>query len=177
MNKRRLSKASILALAAAGIMTLLMTPIAKSATFQVPAGTEVKVKFSGATKISSGKLEAGTRLPITLVEPIKIGDVLLVAEGAAGSAVVKKVEKASAPGKPGKLVVEFVDMGTRGGYRTADGSAIKLSGKVEKVGKGKKLLAYVTIIGVAFIKGGQGEIDTKQVYTATVAQTTVLQSE
>jgi len=177
MNKRRLAQASVLALAGVWIMALLSAPVAEAATFQLPAGTEVKVKFSGDTKISSGKIEPGTKLAITLAEPIRIGDVLLVAEGAAGSAVVKEVKKAAAPGKPGKIVVEFIDMGTRGGYRTVDGSAIKLSGKIEKVGKGKKLLAYVTIIGVAFIKGGQGEIDTKLIYTATVAQTTVLQSE
>jgi hypothetical protein len=177
MNKKRIFHVLMLALSVAGITTLMLAPVTEAATFQLPAGTEVKVKFSGATKISSGKIEPGTKLPITLAEPIKIGDVLLVAEGAAGSAVVKEVKKAAAPGKPGKLVVEFVDMGTRGGYRTADGSAIKLSGKVEKIGKGKKLLSYVTIIGIAFIKGGQGEIDTRQVYTATVAQTTVLQSE
>jgi len=177
MNKERLSKASRLALAVAGIMTLLVAPVTEAATFQLPAGTEVKVKFTGAAKISSGSLEPGIKLAIALAEPIKIGEVLLVGEGAAGSAVVKEVKKAAAPGKPGLLVVEFVDMGTRGGYQTADGSAIKLSGKVEKKGGGRKLLAYVTVIGIVFIKGGQGEIDTNHVYTATVAQTTVLQSE
>ena len=177
MNKERVLEMSIMALAVAVIITLLSAAVTEAATFQLPAGTEIKVKFSGDTKISSGNVETGTKLAITLAEPIRIGDVLLVADGAAGTAVVKEVKKAAAPGKPGKLVVEFVDMGTRGGYRTADGSAIKLGGKVEKVGRGKKLLSYVTIIGIAFIKGGQGEIKTDQVYTATVAETTVLQSE
>jgi hypothetical protein len=176
MNRKRISETSLLTLTILGMMMMLVS-LAEAATFQLPAGTEVKVKFSSATKINSGTVEPGTKLAITLAEPIKVGDVLLVAEGASGSATVKEVKKAGAPGKPGKLVVEFADMGTRGGYRTADGSAIKLSGKVEKEGKGKKLLAYVTIIGIPFIKGGQGEIKSDQVYTATVAQTTVLQSE
>lgn len=155
----------------------LTTPLAQAATFQLPAGTEVKVRFNPDTKISSGDLEVGAKLALSLAEPIMVGDVLLVAAGAAGSAVVSEVEKASAPGKPGKIVVEFVDLGTRGGYRTVDGAPLKLGGKIEQAGKGKKLLAYVTIVGILLIKGGQGEVPTDGTYTATIAETVVLQSD
>ena len=162
--------------AALSLVSMLVAPVAQAATFQLPAGQEVKVSFNQDAQLNSGKIETGTTMAITLAEPIMLGDVMLVAAGAAGSAIVTEVEKAKAPGKPGKIVVEFVDLGTRGGYHTVDGTPIKLSGTVEKSGKGKKLLAYVTIVGIFLIKGGQGEIPVDEVYTATVAETIVLQS-
>lgn len=167
---------------AVGLMLLalslsILVPPVSAATFQLPAGTEIKVQFNRDAKINSGKMEVGTELAITLVEPIRIGEVLLVAEGAAGKAVVKEIEKAGAPGKPGRIVVEFVELGTRGGFKTVDGSAIKLTGTVENKGKGKKILAFVTIVGIFLIKGGQGEINTDGVYTAKVAETVVLHSD
>lgn len=177
MNRRTYPKTRTPFFTLAWLAIALLAPMVQAATFQLPAGTEVKVKFNSDAKISSGNMEAGTKLAVTLAEPLMIGDVLLVAEGAAGTAVVTEVEKASAPGKPGKIVVEFTDLGTRGGYRTVDGSPLKLGGQVEKVGKGKKLLAYITIVGIFLIKGGQGEIDTNEVYTAAIAETVVLQSD
>ncbi len=177
MNRFRISKSLSLVVALLGLAVILAVSVAQAATFQLPAGTEVKLKFNADAKISSGEMEPGTKLAVTLAEPIKIGDVLLVAAGAAGTAVVAETEKAKAPGKPGKIVVEFTELGTRGGYRTVDGAALKLTGKIEKVGKGKKILAYVTIVGIFLIKGGQGEIDTNEIYTATIAETIVLQSD
>ena len=177
MNRRYIHKSGFLAIALLGLAVLLAVQVAHAATFQLPAGTEVKLKFNADAKISSGEMETGTILAVTLVEPIRIGEVLLVAAGASGTAVVTEVEKASAPGKPGKIVVEFTELGTRGGFRTVDGSPLKLAGKIEKVGKGKKILAYVTIVGIFLIKGGQGEIDTNEIYTATIGETVVLQSD
>lgn len=177
MNRFRIPKSLGLAIGLLGLTVLLAVPVVQAATFQLPAGTEVKLKFNADAKINSGDMEPGTKLAVTLAEPIKIGDVLLIAAGASGTAVVTETEKAKAPGKPGKIVVEFTELGTRGGYRTVDGAPLKLSGKVEKVGKGKKILAYVTIVGIFLIKGGQGEIDTNEVYPATIAETIVLQSE
>ena len=177
MNKQRIPKKSKLTVVLLGLAILLAVPITHAATFQLPAGTEVKLKFNADARINSGEMEPGAKLAVTLAEPIRIGDVLLVAAGASGTAVVTEVEKASAPGKPGKIVVEFTELGTRGGYRTVDGTPLKLAGKVEKIGKGKKTLAYVTIVGIFLIKGGQGEIDTGEVYTATIGETVVLQSD
>lgn len=177
MFGHRSSKGSLLTVATVTLLSMLSVPVANAATFQLPQGTPVKVAFNPDAKISSGNLKVGTELSITLVDPIRIGDMLLVAEGAAGKAVVTEVEKAGAPGKPGKIVIAFSELGTRGGFKTTDGSAIKLGGTVEKKGKGKKILAYVTIVGIFLIKGGQGEIKPGEVHTATIAQTTVLQSE
>lgn len=177
MNIKRAKQIGLAAVLALALGSLAAVSSTSAATFQLPAGTDVRVKFNQDAKINSGTVKAGDNLAITLAEPLMVGDVLLVAEGAAGTATVKEVEKAKAPGAPGKLVIAFTSMGTRGGYRTVDGSAIKLGGELELKGKGKKLLAYVTIVGIFLIKGGQGEVNPNEVYTAKVAETIVLQSD
>ena len=153
----------------------ILSPVVRAATFQLVEGTEIKVKLDNA--VSSKDAKVGDALMITLAEPIKIGDQLLVADGAAGKAVVSEVQPAKAPGKPGKIAVEFKELGTRGSFKTADGSAIKLGGSVERAGKGKKTLAFVTIVGIFLIKGGQGEIKADEVLTAEISETTVLTSD
>ena len=114
---------------------------------------------------------------ITLAEPIVLGGIELIAAGAAGRGKITEVEKAGAPGKPGKIVVEFSELGTRGGFKTADGASIKLKGTGEKIGKGKKTLAFVTIVGIFLIKGGQGEITADDIFIAHTAETIVLTGE
>jgi hypothetical protein len=164
-------------IAAVSLVTFLLIPVVEAATFQLPEGTEIKVRFNTEQKISSGTLAKGDSLMITLAEPISVGDQLLVAEGAPGKAVVTDVVKAGAPGKPGHIAVQFVSLGTRGGFKTADGMAIPLTGTVENSGKGKKLLAFVTIVGIFLIKGGQGELPADSVYTAKIGKTVVLTGE
>ena len=90
---------------------------------------------------------------------------------------ITEVEPAGKPGKAGKLVVEFSELGTRGGFKTADGAAIKLEGTAEVNGKGKKLLAYLTIVGIVFIKGTQAVIDADDVFIAKTTETVILTSE
>jgi hypothetical protein len=177
MRHTRLKKRISTIIAILSLVAFSATPVLQAATFQLPEGTEVKVMFNTDTKITSGNTEAGTSLMITLAEPIKLGERVLIAEGAVGKATVTEVEKAKAPGKPGRIVVEFNELGTRGGFKTSDGSPIKLSGTIERVGKGKKLLAFITLIGILLIKGGQGEILANHVYTATIKETVVLQGE
>ena len=121
---------------ALALAILAFTPALQAATFQLVEDTEIKVQLN--TPINSGEAKIGDVLALTLAEPIMIGNQLLIADGAAGKAVVKEIEKAKAPGKPGKIVIEFQELGTRGSFKTADGAAIKLGGTAEKVGKGKK---------------------------------------
>ncbi len=157
------------------LATMILSPVAKAATFQLLEDTEIKVQLNNP--VSSADAKVGDVLMITLAEPIKIGDQLLIAEGASGKAVVSEVEKAKAPGKPGKLVIEFQELGTRGSFKTTDGAAIELGGTAERAGKGKKTLAFVTIVGIFLIKGGQGEITVNETLTAKIAATTVLTSD
>ena len=177
MSRLRADKRFAVLMSLVCFITFFVAPLLQAATFQLPQGTDIKVKFAGDKNITSGTVAKGDSLGITLAEPIKIGDQLLIAEGAPGKAVVTEVKKASAPGKPGEIKVDFVWLGTRGGFKTADGSAIKLSGDVTNKGKGKKLLAFVTIVGIFLIKGGQGQIAVDSTYNAKIGQTVVLTGE
>jgi hypothetical protein len=159
------------------IALLAGLPPVQAATFQLAKGTEVKVKLQSETAVSSKTAAEGDTVFVTLAEPIMLGDQTLVAEGALGTAVVSKVKKAGAPGNPGEIEIQFQTLGTRGAFRTADGSPIKLTGSEYRKGKGKKLLAFITIVGIFLIKGGQGEIAPGETFTAQVAETIVLSNE
>lgn len=140
--------------------------------------TKIKVKFDPvdpAARIDSGRLQEGDTLAISLAEDIKIGGITIVEAGAKGTAIVKEAVKASRPGKPGKIVISFVDMSPKGSYRSKDGGTIKLADVVSDDGGNRKILSWLFILGL-FIKGGQGEIDTARVHTATVSETIFLES-
>jgi len=150
----------------------------QAATLQLPKGSEVKVKFAPGIKISSGSLQPETPLLFTLAEPVMLGSKTLIEEGAQGTAKVVEVKKAGGGGKAGFIKIEFVDLETKGTYNTADGSKIKLTGTIEDEGKKSGAASIMRIILIGFlIKGGQGEIDTEQVYTAQVAESVVLESK
>ena len=174
MEKKRKDMPIRVIIAIVALTGLMLASGAGAATFQLAKGTELKVKLYSETAVNSKTVAAGDTLMITLAEPLMMGDQELIASGAPGRAVVAEIEKPKAPGKPGRIAVQFIEMATRGAYHTADGAPIKLEGQVEKVGKGKKTLAYITIVGIFLIKGGQGEIPLDSAYTAQVAERTVL---
>lgn len=149
--------------------------LTNAATLQLPKGTDVKVKFNPGMKISSGNLEAGVPILCTLAEPVQIGDIVVVDEGAQVTATVTEVKKAGGGGKGGYIKVSFNELETKGAYKTVDGSKIKLSGYIENTGKGKGFFPYLFF--VLFLKGSQGEINTDAVYTVKVAESIILQSE
>jgi hypothetical protein len=158
------------------LVVMLLVSAAYAAKVQVPEGTEVKIKFPSSIKISSGELGTGVPLLFSLAEPISVGGKVIIEKGAEGTAVVKESVKNGRGGKPGKIVVEFVDLATKGAFKTLDDSRIKLVGEVSAEGKGKKLLSYLFIFGL-FIKGGQGELSNKDVYTAQVAESVILEEQ
>ncbi|MDD4050747.1 MAG: hypothetical protein PHR28_02455 [candidate division Zixibacteria bacterium] len=163
----------------AAIIALSMILLAASvpaATIQLPRGTEVKVKFVAAAKVSSGNLAKDVPVLFTLAEPVIIGGETLVEAGATGTAKVVEVEKAGKAGKAGYIKVAFVDLDPKGIYQTADKAKIKLTGEVENKGKGKKFISMLFIAGL-FIKGGQGEIPANVVYTAKVAESITLENK
>jgi hypothetical protein len=164
------------ALSALAILALVMAPAAAFAgKVAVPEGTPVKVKFDSTKQVNSGKLHEGDTISISLVEGVTIGGKTIVEAGATGIATVKEAVAASKPGKPGKLVMSFVELSPKGSYKSKDGSMIKLSGVAEDKGGGRKVLSWLFIFGL-FIKGGQGEIDTSLEYPATVGETIILES-
>jgi hypothetical protein len=159
------------------ILAVFMFPaLALAGKVAVPEGTKIKVKFDTAARINSGELKAGDTVTISLVEDITVGGMTIVEAGAAGSATIKEAVASSKPGKPGKIVVSFVDLSPKGSYKSKDGGMIKLAGMAEDKGGGRKIISWLFIFGL-FIKGGQGEIDTARPYEATVGETIILESK
>ena len=158
------------------LFIFLLSAAVQAGTIQLPKGMDVKVKFAPGMKISSGELSKDVPLLIYLAEPIKIGNTTIVEEGAQGTAKVVDVKKAGKGGKPGYIKVAFVDLETKGEYRSPDNSRIKLEGEIENAGKGRKTLSYLFIFGL-FIKGKQGVINPDVVYNAKVAESIILESK
>jgi hypothetical protein len=158
------------------LAVIMLAAALPAATIQLPRGTEVKVKFAAAAKVSSGNLAKDVPVLFVLAEPVVIGGETLVEAGAAGTAKVVEVKKAGKAGKPGYIKVAFVDLEPKGIYQTADKAKIKLTGEIENKGKGKKFFSMLFIAGL-FIKGGQGEIPPTAIYTAKVAESITLESK
>ncbi|MCP4570189.1 MAG: hypothetical protein GY841_21625 [FCB group bacterium] len=161
-------------MAALAVFFILST-VASAATVQLPKGTELKVNFAPGIKLSSGSLEKGATLLITLVDPLEMGGKTIVEAGARGTAIVAEVKKAGGMGKAGQIKIEFQDMETKGAYQSPEGKKITLTGFVENEGKGKGFFPY--LIFVLFLKGGQGEVAADHTYTATVGETIILESK
>lgn len=157
-------------------LALLLAATGQAARVQVPADTKINVKFPGNIKISSGELSEGIPILFELSSPIEIGGKVIVDKGTQGTAVVKESVKSGRGGKPGKITVEFQELMPKGTFQSADGSPIKLKGTVTAKGGGRKLLSYLFIFGL-FIKGGQGEIPSNQVYQALVAESIILEEK
>ncbi len=163
----------------AGVLTVAVALTVVSAfagTIQIPKGYEVKLKFPGGMKISSGELTKGVPIVCYLEEPIEIGGITVVEAGAQATAKVAEVKSAGKPGKPGYIKIEFESLDAKGEYRLLTDDKIKLEGSAEAEGKGRKLLSYLFIFGL-LIKGTQAEINTNQVYTAEVAENIILETE
>ena len=89
-------------------------------------GTEVPMKFAG--DISSRYATEGDKVELTLISDIKVGDVVVVKQGAKGVAVVTNVKKAGMlPGSTGELNLHLEQM-------TSDGIRIRLRGSPNRDG-------------------------------------------
>ncbi|MBN2183974.1 MAG: hypothetical protein JW746_01470 [Candidatus Krumholzibacteriota bacterium] len=158
------------------LVVLFVSTAVNAGKVVVPEGTELKVRFDPAMQISSGKLQPGISISIYLAEDVKVGGKTIIEAGAEGTAKVEEIIDSSRPGKPGAIKVAFVDLGTKGKYKTAEDAVIKLSGTVEAKGKSRKIVSWLFILG-AFISGTDGEIDTTLDYPAKIVETVVLESE
>jgi hypothetical protein len=158
------------------ILILFSIAMVTAGKIRLPDGQEIKVKFDANMKVSSNTVAIGVPLLIHLEEPVEIGGVTIIEKDAPGTATVAEVEKASKPGKPGKIKIEFTDLEPKGDYFSPDGNKVKLSGTIESKGKGKKFLSYLFIAGL-FIKGTEAMINTDSIYTVTIAEPIILESK
>ncbi len=157
------------------ILVLFLAATLPAATIQLQRGTEVKIKFATAIKVSSGNLAKDVPVQFVLAEPIIIGGETLVESGATGTAKVVDVKKAGRGGKAGYIKIAFVDLEPKGAFQSADKAKIKLSGEVENKGKGKKIIPYLFFLPL--VKGGQGEIPANAIHVAKVAESITLESK
>ena len=148
----------------------------QAAKVQVPAGQEVKVSFDPSLVVSSGSLVTGVPVLIRLAEPITVAGEVIVEAGARGTASVKESVRAGRGGKPGKLVIEFIDLEPKGKWKPIGADRIRIEGSVERTGKGRKLLSYLFIFGL-FIKGTQAELPADSVYVARLAENVLFTDE
>jgi hypothetical protein len=157
------------------LVAFLASTVVQAGTIQLPKGTKVKLKFPPDLKVTSGNLSEGIPVICYLAEPVEVGGIVVVEEGAQGTATALEVEPAKKSGKPGRIKIGFITLETKGEYKTLDGSPIKLFGTKEAEGKGKGIFPYLFFI--FFVKGSEGVIPTNAVYTVEVAESVVLQSE
>jgi len=159
----------------AAVLALLLVSGVSAAKVQVPEDTKISVKFPSSMKISGGEMVEGIPVGFELTQPIEIGGKVIVDKGAKGTAIVKEVVKAGGGGKPGSITVEFQDLVPNGSFKTLDDTPIKLKGEVTGKGKGKGFFPYLFFKFI--LKGGQGEIPTNQIYTASVAESVILEEK
>jgi hypothetical protein len=157
-------------------LTILIAGNSFAGKIMIPEGKEIKVRFDPNMEINSSNVSEGVPLLINLAEPIDIGGVIVVEKGAPGTATVVEVKKHGMVGKPGYIKIEFVDLEAKGEYQAPEGEKIKLSGFAEHKGKKKTFISILLGFGL-LIKGGKGEISTTEYYTATVAESIILESE
>ncbi len=139
-------------------------------------GKEIKVKFKSGIVLKSDKLQQELEVPIYLAQDIEVGGETIVEAGAEGKARVVEIVESSRRGKPGHIKIAFMELGTKGKYRTANNEMIKLDGIVGGDGKSRKWLSWIFIFGL-FINGSEGEIDNTQEFTATIKETIGLDAE
>jgi hypothetical protein len=158
-------------------MAALFFAVASTASagqVQLPKDKSISVAFDPGANISSGKLNKGDTVKITLAESIEIGGAPIVEKGATGKAVVTEVKKAGWMHKKGYIKIEFVELNAKGEFRTPAGAKIKLSGAVEKKGG---LKFFPSMLPLLIGKGGQASIKGGGVYAATIKESIILESK
>lgn len=125
-------------------------PDLNAGKYLLKEGVEVSLKF--AADVSSRYASPGDKVALTLVSDIKVGDVVVVKQGAKAVVVVTNAKKAGIlPGSTGELSLHLEQMTTSGGIRIrlrgAKGSVLTGIGQMKHgnldVDEGTPLTAYV----------------------------------
>ena len=110
----------------------------------IPDGTPLEVESS--FNVSSGEVEEGSAVSFTVVHPVKINGVTVIAAGARATARVTKAKKGGSWGRAGTLAWEMRDV------VAVDGSKVPLEFSNRKRGdsKGGTVATAVIVTGVLF---------------------------
>lgn len=125
------------------------SPAPTSGKLMLKEGEEIHLKF--ADDISSKTANEGDPVNLVLDEPIKIGDVVVVKEGAKAVATVTNAKKAGMMGKAGELNIRLEHL-------KAGDERVRLRGSKGKEGQGKEgtAVALTVLFGpIGLIKHGK----------------------
>ncbi len=112
----------------------------KAFTVTVPAGTLVKVSIDA--ELHSERNNKGDAVPFTVVEDVKVEDILIIPAGTKGVGTLTKVKRRGNFGKPGLLEIDF------GEVPAVDGTLIPLT-MGEKAIQENKSVAYAVGASIA----------------------------
>lgn len=133
-------------------------------------GTAVPFVFDSDVK--SKTAEVGDKIPLTLADNLKVGDVVVAKKGTPAVATVIQVDKTGMGGVPGEVFFQVDSL-------QAGGVTIKLRGTAAKEGQdkvGKAVgLMFVPVVPVGvFVHGKDAEIKPGAAFTAFVDADTLL---
>lgn len=112
----------------------------KAFTVTVPAGTLVKISID--TELHSERNNKGDAVPFTVVEDVKVEDILVIPAGTKGVGTITKLKRRGSFGKPGLLEIDF------GEVPAIDGTMISLT-MGEKAIQENKSVAYAVGASIA----------------------------
>lgn len=139
------------------------------------AGASRRVRIPSSSMIlvalvedaNSGTLQPGATVALRAVGDLAVGNDVLIAAGAPGSAKVSSVKKGNFLGIPGQLTLTAMTI------QAVDGTTVPITGTTQAQGEDKMILAialavFVCLVGV-FIKGGDAVLVSNTQFQAYVA--------
>jgi len=136
----------------------------------LPQRTPVHLVF--ASDLSSKKADVGDKIPLTLADDLKVGDVVLVKKGAPAVATVTDADGTHILGVPGEIAFEAESL-------NVDGVLVKLRGGAARLGRDREGGAavsalFVPVAGLFLVHGHDAEIQRGASFVATVSEDTPL---
>ena len=178
-------------LVATGVYTLNGVPPAPAAQTSVavpsaapnpPAGSSdnarilllrgTAVPFAFASDVTSRTAEVGDKIPLTLTEDLKVGDVVVVRKGAPAVATIIQVDKTGLAGMPGDVAFQMESLQAGNVVVRLNGGAAK-EGQ-DKVGEAMGLMFVPVVPAGLFVHGKDAEIKQGAAFTAFVDADTLL---
>jgi hypothetical protein len=124
-----------------------------------------------ASDINSKTADVGDKIPLTLADDLKIGDVVLVRKGAPAVATVTEADGTHMLGVAGEIAFQAESL-------NVDGVLVKLRGGATKDGQGREGAAlsamFVPVAGPFLVHGHHAEIKRGTSFLASVSEDTPL---
>ena len=144
-----------------------MAPNSSLAMRILTQGTPVRLAF--ASDLSSKTADIGDKIPMILVQDIKVGDVVLVKKGTPAVGLVTGADGKHILGVPGQIIFEANSL-------TVDGVEVKLRGGAVKEApyRSGAMLSAMIVPGLFLLHGHEAEIKSGASFVASVSEDTPL---